>query len=381
MPDIKLCRTAFERWRQGDLKRRDFLTVLGASGAALGLMGGPFSPRAWAGAVKNVRFDGWGGVVSAAFEKYAFKPYTRATGIEVISGTFGGSDEFLARVRASQPGAYNVAHLSGEFDYLRFKRFGFASVLDERRIPNLKNVIGALTQNLRKLTHGTLSAVPYDYGLTGLAYNRKYISEEEIREKGAHILVDPKYKRKIGGWQDWRTRIWYAALAAGQNPNAIADMKAVWAMVRAHRDLTLKYWSSGAELMSLLAEEEIWVSDAWSGRIAALQGRGFDIGFYQPPGGNAWQECIFVLKDSPMAACEELLNFMLEPAVAIAVAEGQSYPPALDPTKVKLTEKIRKLPGFMADGRMDGMGFFDPEYWNAHEYEWSRAFSRIQKGF
>ena len=82
-----------------------------------------------------------------------------------------------------------------------------------------------------------------------------------------------------------------------------------------------------------------------------------------------------------MAACEELLNFMLAPDVAIAVAEGQKYPPALDPRKVELGPKMPKLPGFDPDGRMAGMGFFDPQYWNQHEYAWSRTFSRVQKGY
>ena len=88
-----------------------------------------------------------------------------------------------------------------------------------------------------------------------------------------------------------------------------------------------------------------------------------------------------MLKGSPIAACEELLNFMLEPAISIAVAEGQNYPPALDPTKVDLTEKIAKLPAFDPTGTLDGLTFADPAYWNGHEQEWSKTFGRIQKGY
>ena len=90
-------------------------------------------------------------------------------------------------------------------------------------------------------------------------------------------------------------------------------MDAVWDAIRSHRDLALKYWGSGAELMSLLAEEEIYVTEGWSGRIAALQEQGHDIGYYDPPNGFGWQECLFVIKGSPVEACEELLNFMLAP--------------------------------------------------------------------
>ncbi|MGD8429589.1 MAG: extracellular solute-binding protein, partial [Ectothiorhodospiraceae bacterium] len=318
---------------------------------------------------------------SEAFRKYAFEPYTKKTGIKVVDGTFGGADEYLARVRASQPGEFNIAHLSGVFDYARYDNLGLSTTLNEDNIPNLKLVIETLQKPFRKITDGKLSAVPYDYGTTGIAYNRKHISDDEAKEKGAKLLIDKKYKGKIGGWGEWKTRIWYGALQTGQDPNNIQDMDAVWDAIRQHRDLALKYWSSGAELMSLLAEDEIYVTEGWSGRIRALQDQGHDIGYLDPPGGLAWQECLFVIKGSPMPECEELLNFMLEPKVAIAVAEGQNYPPALNPKKVDLGDKVPTLPAFDPSGTLSSLNFFDPAYWNKHEGEWSKKFGRVQRGY
>jgi spermidine/putrescine transport system substrate-binding protein len=381
MDDEKRLERLLERYQDGKISRRTFLGLLAAAGASVGLIGGPFNRAALAADVKQIHYDGWGGIVSAAFEKYAFKPFEKKTGITVISGTFGNADQYLARVKASQPGEYNVAHLSGVFDYVRYYDLGLGSVLNESNIPNLQYVIKSLETPLRKISKGKLSAVPYDYGTTGLAYNRKYISDEEMHQKGAKILIDPKYKGKIGGWGEWKTRIWYAALQTGQNPNNIKDMNAVWDAIRKNRDLVLKYWSSGAELMSLLANEEIYVTEAWSGRIAALQQQGKDIGYYDPPGGLGWQECLFVMKGSPMQACEELLNYTLRPEVAIAIAEGQNYPPSLDPTKVKLSKKVESLPAFDPTGTLDKLNFFDPTYWNRHQSDWSAKFSRIEKGF
>ena len=368
-----------ERYLNGDLDRRSFLGLIGAAGLAYGVQT-PFNKGALA-AVSQVRFDGWGGVVSEAFREYAFGPYTKATGIEVVDGTFGGGDEYLSRVKASQPGEYNIAHLSGVFDYARYHNLGLSSELNEDNIPNLQYVIPKLSDVFRKVSGGSLSCVPYDYGTTGLAYNRKHISDEEMKEKGASILIDEKLKGKIGGWSDWRTRVWMGALQTNQDPNDIKDIDAVWDAVRKHRDLALKYWTSGAELMSLLAEEEIYVTEGWSGRIYALQEQGHDIGYMDPPNGFGWQECLFVLKDSPMEACEELLNFMLDPATSIAVAEGQNYPPALDPQKVDLGKKIPTLPAFDPTGTLSGLTFADPGYWNGNEQDWSKTFGRVQKGY
>ncbi|MCU9840464.1 extracellular solute-binding protein [Ruegeria sp. WL0004] len=369
-----------ERLQNGDLDRRKFLGLLGAAGAAYGLQT-PLAKYANAQTVSQVRFDGWGGIVSEAFRKFAFDPYTTKTGLTVVDGTFPGGDEYLALVRASQPGEYNIAHLSGVFDYARYHAFELTSELNLDNIPNMALVMPALTNAFAAVTSDSLSAVPYDYGSTGLAYNRKYISDEEMHEKGANILIDAAHKGKIGGWSDWRTRVWYGALQTGQDPNGATDMEAIWDAVRQHRDLALKYWASGAELMSLLAEEEIHVTEAWSGRVFALQEQGHDIGYYDPPQGFGWQECLFVIKGSPMGACEELLNFMLDPATSIAVAEGQNYPPALDPTKVDLGAKIPTLPAFDPTGTLSGLTFADPGYWNGNEAEWSETFSRVQRGY
>ena len=380
MDDTKRYERLRERFQNGDLDRRNFLGLLGAAGLAYGVQT-PFARFANAADVTQVRFDGWGGVVSEAFRKYAFDPYTAKTGVTVVDGTFPGGDEYLAQVRASKPGEYNIAHLSGVFDYARYHNFDLTSELNIANIPNMALVMPALTNAFAAVTPDSLSAVPFDYGSTGLAYNRKYISDDEMKEKGAKILIDAAYKGKIGGWTDWRTRIWYGALQTGQDPNNITDMEAVWNAVRTHRDLALKYWASGAELMSLLAEEEIYVTEGWSGRIFALQEQGHDIGYYDPPKGFGWQECLFVIKGSPMAACEELLNFMLDPATSIAVAEGQNYPPALDPTKVDLGTKIPTLPAFDPTGTLAGLTFANPGYWNGNEAEWSEEFSRVQRGY
>jgi spermidine/putrescine transport system substrate-binding protein len=366
-----------ERYGNGGIDRRTFLALAGTAAAAAGVM------TRWSGAALaaagEVRFDGWGGVVQEALHKNAFEPYTKKTGIKVVEGTFGDENEIVTKVKTANPGDYQVIHSSGIEYYKRYVDLGVTSELDESRIPNLKLVMPALMEPFRKLTP-KLSAAPYDYGTTGIAYNTKVISKEEAEAKGAMLLIDPKYKGKIGGYGDMETRVWYGALQSNQDPNSIKDMDAVWAKARESRDLVKKYWDSGAELMDLLSKEEIVVSDGWSGRIARLQQDGFPIGYLDPKGSFAWMEDMLVLKGSPMTECEELLNFMLEPAVAIAVAEGQNYPPSLDPSKVPLSDKVKKLPAFDGTGKLASLTFADPVAWSANWDAWAKSWDRIAKG-
>ena len=362
-----------ERMGNGDIDRRSFLGLLGAAGITAGVSGGvmtAMSTQARAAGV-SLNFEGWGGVVSEALRANAFNPYEAATGNKVIDATFGGEEEVLTKIKASgSTDGHNILHSSGVNWYKRWVDAGYGSELNEANIPNLKNVMTAIIDPFRAITPDSLSAVPYDYGTTGIAYNTKYVTEEKAKELGANLLLDKELKGKIGGWGgDWANRAWYGALQSNQNPNDIQDWDAVWDKAREHRDLVLKYWASGAELMDLLAKEEIYVTEAWSGRVAALQAQGHPIAYMDPPNGVAWMESMFVLKGSPMAEAEELLNFMLDPATAIAVAEGQKYPSSLDPNKVKMTPIIEALPAYDPTGKLDKLVFRDPVVWNAAEKE------------
>jgi spermidine/putrescine transport system substrate-binding protein len=366
-----------EIYGNGGIDRRRFLGLTAAAAATMGVTLS-WGHKALAD-VKEVRFDGWGGVVQDAIDKYAFQPYTAKTGRKVVQGTFDDENVIITKIKSANPGDYQIIHSSGIEYYKKYVDLGWTSEIDEANIPNLANVLPAMIAPFRKLTP-KLSSAPYDYGTTGIAYNTKYISEAEAKEKGANLLVDKKYAGKIGAYGDMVTRVWYAALQTGQDPNNVKDIDAIWAKVREARDLTKKYWQSGSELMDLLSKEEIVATEAWSGRVAALQQQGAPIAYLDPPGSYAWLEDMLILKGSPMPECEELVNFMLDPATAIAVAEGQNYPPSLDPRKVKLSDKIAKLPAYDPTGEFKALTFGDPVYWAAHNDEWTKQWDRISKG-
>lgn len=373
-----------ERLGNGDVDRRTLMRLLGFAGLAAGVSGGAMTAmsRQALAAGTELHFEGWGGVVSEALRKHAFDPYESKTGNTVIDATFGGEAEVLTKVRAAgSTDGHNILHSSGVSWYKRWVDAGYGSALNEANIPNIANVMESIMAPFRAITPDSLSAVPYDYGTTGIAYNTEHVSKAEAEKLGADLLLDKDLKGKIGGWGgDWANRAWYGALQSGQDPNDIQDWDAVWDKVREHRELVLKYWNSGAELMDLLAKGEIYVTEAWSGRVAALQAQGHPIGYLDPKNGLAWMESMFVLKGSPMAEAEELLNFMLDPKTAIAVAEGQKYPPSLDPKKVAMTDTIAGLPAYDPSGKLEGLVFRDPVVWNPVEKEQRKAWNRIKKG-
>jgi spermidine/putrescine transport system substrate-binding protein len=373
-----------ESYSQGSISRRDFVKFVGIAGASLGIMGGPFGlvKQAFSGS-KSITCHSWGGSTSEALRKFAFDPFTKAEGVKVIDAAFTGMDAFLTQVKASYPpgGEFNIAHLSAVYDYARYTDLDFGVVLDETKIPNLKNVMTKMTDTLRGISKGTLSAVPYDLGQTGIAYNTDKISKADAEKLGASLLFEKSLKGKLGSWGgDFRTNMWYAALHTGQSPNNIKDEKAVWNALKEQRGLIKKYWSSGSELMSLLGNGEIYATVAWSGRVAGLQAQGHPIGYLAPDGTYSWMEYMYVLKGTDLDVAQKLLNFMLEPEAAIAVAKGQKYPTSLDPTKVPMPDEVKKLPAFDPTGKLDGYLFADPAYWNSHQLDWTEKWDRVMAG-
>jgi len=379
--DSKKYQRLLEAYESGDVDRRSLLKIIGGMAAAVGVVGLPvagFSRSALA-AVESIRFDGWGGIVSEAFHNYAFPPFTEKTGIKVVEGEFGDTEEFLSLVKAAQPGDYNIFLVSGVYDYARFCKAGFGEAINEANIPNLKLVLPATLEAFRSESEGKLYAVPFDYGVTGLAYNRKYISDAEAKAQGVKLQFDPKYKGKMAIYDSFQTRVWMSSLHLGQDPQAATDINAIWDDLRKQRELVLKYWNSGQEFIDLMAKEEIILSDGWSGRVAALQQDGHDIGFLNDV-GFAWLEGLYVLKGSPMEAAEQLLNFCIEPKVSIAIAEGQNYPSSLDPTKVPMTDKVKKLPAYDDTGKFEGYVWEKAKYWYDNQDAYKKEWERVKKG-
>jgi spermidine/putrescine transport system substrate-binding protein len=369
-----------ERYKNGEVNRRDFIKYLAIAGAGLGLVGGPF--RGLARAEWTIRFDGWGGTSKDTLRKHAFKPFYDKTTIKVVDGEVGDPEKFFVCVQKTFPagGEYNLAVLSDVFTYARYAELGYNVVLKEEKIPNLAKVMTPLLQPLRDITGGKLSAIPYNVGQTGIAYNTKQVSKEKAQELGVGLLWDESLSGKLGAHKDWKTGIWFGALKTDQNPNEIDDMGDVWDALKKQRKLIKSYWNSGSELTALLSKGEIAAAPAWSGQVASLQAKGLPIGFLAPNGTLSWMDYIYVFKCTNVDLAQLLINYMLEPVCALAVAKTQKFPPSLDPTKVSMPDEIKKLPGFDSTGTLEGYTFAKPAYWNSKMTEWPTKWNGIVSG-
>jgi spermidine/putrescine transport system substrate-binding protein len=126
MDNTKRYQRLLERYRNGDLDRRTFLGLIGAAGARLWPADAlrPHGPGAGrdAGALRRLGRRGLGGLPPARL-----RPLYRGDRHHRGRRHLRRRRRVPAQVRASQEGEYNIAHLSGVFDYARYVNFGLTT--------------------------------------------------------------------------------------------------------------------------------------------------------------------------------------------------------------------------------------------------------------
>ncbi len=163
--------------------------------------------------------------------------------------------------------------------------------LNHDLIPNLDANVWPQFQN-PFYDQGWHYTVPYVIWTTGIAYRRDHIDDAEIAEKGYDILWDPQYKGRSGFYDSYRDAIWMALLRRGVTDVNTGDQRP-----RSRRRRTISSRCSTLTDARItvngvyvkLAEDEIWVNQAWSGDMVGAQyylpkGVSTDVlGYWYPP--------------------------------------------------------------------------------------------------
>jgi spermidine/putrescine transport system substrate-binding protein len=367
-----------EQFGNGDLARREFLGQIGRMALGAGLVGSAMAPFVrLAAAAQAIRYDAYGGISQAAFNKLVLQPFAAKTGTTVNQGSYGVPQELIAKIQADGLNVYNFCNVSDQSTVLRFVRLGYGSELDESKIPRLKDVIPRALEMYRRLGGGKLTAIPF--GLSGgwIGYNHQKVDRAEVESKGFNILLDPKFKGAITGQDNWAQRIWYAAVQSGQDPNAIKDMSVVWAKIRESKGLVVKYWRSSAEQMMLFSSGSAVVGDSWFVPSFNLMKQGAPIATHPKTGSYVDFGSLMVLKSAPLDALYEIADILLRPEVMIALALEVGNVPLLDPNKHPMPDGVKRLPGFDPTGTLDGYKAFDPFYWTENSDAWQREYIRV----
>jgi spermidine/putrescine transport system substrate-binding protein len=225
---------------------------------------------------------------------------------------------------------------------------GLLQPLNHDLIPNIKDDWPQFSTTAKEPFYdvGWRYTVPYVIYTTGIAYRRDQISEAEITAKGYDIFWDPKYKGKVGIYDDYREALGMAMMRKGVTDINTSDP----AVINQARDDLLEL----VDLVNVqttingayrgIPEGQFWVHQAWSGDMCASQyylpkGVSTDVlGFYKPdvfPVGNDTLAIPATAK-SPVLA-HNFINYWISDGPAFKNFTWNGYQPplnSLDPTKL-----------------------------------------------
>jgi spermidine/putrescine transport system substrate-binding protein len=207
-------------------------------------------------------------------------------------------------------------------------RLGYLSQIDvERDVANFTANADPVYLE-RSYDPGNLYSVPWQSGITGIAYNPELV-DEEITSLGQ--LLDPalieKYCGQIGMFVEMRDSMSFALLYNGVTPTeaTLEDVGAAQQVLLDQAPCVRGYY--GNEYADELANGSLAITMAWSGDVFQLQLDNPDLQFVVPEeGGILWTDnmAIPVGAAHPNAALA-MMDYVYDPEIAAQIAEYVNY--------------------------------------------------------
>lgn len=256
--------------------------------------------------------DNFDGEVLAAFEK--------EYNVKINYDVFANNEDLLAKIKAGG-GGYDLIQPS---DYMvkTMIQQDLLEPLNKDNIPNWTN-IADIYKNPPFDPDNKYSLV-YMSGVTGIAYNKKYVKEEITSWSD---LWNPAYAGKVILLDDNREVIGMALKKAGlsnssQNETeitgAVNDLKALLPNVLAFDTDNIKQ-----KMMS----EEGWIATVWSGDASFIAKQNPDVAYVVPKeGGTIFADNYAIPKGAKnKELAEKFINFMLDPENSAKNYESIGY--------------------------------------------------------
>jgi spermidine/putrescine transport system substrate-binding protein len=245
-------------------------------------------------------------------------------GVKVIVDNFDANEDMIAKIRAGGSG-YDLVTPS-DYAVQTMATEGLLAPLDKALLSNSSHIDPTLMD--KYFDKGNVYSIPYMYGITGIAYNKKtfptppdswatlFDTAGIDAYKGQFSMLDDE--REVPG-----AALKYLGYSLNEtSPEAIAKVQE---LLIAQKPYLASYNSS--DVNRKLASEEYLFAHAWSGMaMQARNGLGDEfsgnenIGFFIPKeGGMIWMDNMVVLKESPNAyTAQVFMNYLLDPTVAAA---------------------------------------------------------------
>lgn len=364
-----------------------FKTMLKAGAAALAAVVGVAGAATAQDNVVNVY--NWSDYIA----EDTIENFQKETGITVRYDVFDSNEVLEAKLLAGNSG-YDVVVPTSTF-LARQIQAGVFMELDKSKLPNWDNLDDTLLARVEPMDAGNAHGMPYMWGTTGFAYNKKMIEERmpDAPVDSWDMIMDPDVISKFAdcgvSLLDAPTEVIPAALnyvghdPAGQDSEKMQEAMAHMDKIRPH----IKYFHSSQNINDL-ANGDICIAMGWSGDMfiardrAAEAGQGVEIEYVIPKeGALLWTDMMAVPKDAPNPDnAHTFLNYIMQPEVAAGISNYVWYANANEAATEFVDDTVKNDPAIYPDkATMENLYTVQP--WSPRfQREATRAWTKLKTG-
>jgi spermidine/putrescine transport system substrate-binding protein len=294
----------------------------------------------------KLNFANWASYIDPSHE--TLKLFTKATGIQVnYQEVIEDDNSYFAKIdpliRAGQYSGDDLMVITDGFEFNNLVELSEVIPLDHSLLPNFKKYV------IPKFTHetfdpGNVYSVPWASGITGIAWNTKYVTEPVT---SIDVLWDPRYAGKIGMMQDPQEIANYGLFKIGVDPNksTLDDWNKAADVLIKQRNAGIVRAYYDQSYLNALSQGDTWISMAWSGDIFQqnMSTGNNDLQFAVPQeGGTLWTDNMMIPKYSqnPVSAMM-IMDWFYHPLIAAMLTENIQYINACSTTQGLIEQDAR----------------------------------------
>lgn len=250
------------------------------------------------------------------------KEFTKKTGIEVNYTTFQSNEEMFAKL--SSGGADYDVIIPSDYMIGRLIENNMLQKLDFSELSNY----GLIDDKFKNLSYDPNNeySVPYTWGLVGIFYNKKMVSEPE-QEISWDILWEPKYAEKILMFDNSRDAFNISLIRQGKSINSTNkdDWYSAGEDLKNQKQFIQAYVMD--QIFDKMGNEEAALAPYYAGDAPVLMRSNPNIGFVIPKQGTMMfvdAMCVPIGSKHPIEA-HQYIDFMCSTEIAKANIEYIGY--------------------------------------------------------
>lgn len=276
------------------------------------------------------------------------KDFEKETGINVILDTYDTNEEMYPVIK-NRAGVYDVICPS---DYMIERMIG-ENLLAKINTGSMKyyNQIGKKYLDIADKTYdpGNQYSVPYQYGVSGIMYNKNRIKKGEL--KSWKDLWNKKYKGRILMQDSLRDTIGIALKANGNSLNSTRekDVRQATESLIKQKKLVYKYANDSAR--DLLIGNSADLGVVWNGEVLYSKKINKDLDFIIPDEGTEiFIDCWAIPKNAfSKKNGEKFIDYMCRPKVAYKNFKYLTYSTPNEGAKKLMSKELKTSPILFPD--------------------------------